>query len=94
MNINRWRGQVQLPPADNADANPPTKTTVGGLDADLYDFSGPAAAAVMATSDPAAAASDAATTAETSAVAATGAATGIVVTPVGGSAELTAVPGT
>jgi hypothetical protein len=40
-NINRWRGQVQLPPLDNADPQAPAKVIVGGDEADLYDFTGP-----------------------------------------------------
>jgi hypothetical protein len=44
MNLNRWRGQVQLQPTDNVDGDPPTKTVVGGIDSELYDFAGPTSA--------------------------------------------------
>jgi hypothetical protein len=42
MNINRWRGMVQLAQADSPDANPPAKITVAGIDSELYDFPGSA----------------------------------------------------
>jgi len=43
-NLNRWRQQVGLPPVANESEVTPQKTTVGGMEAKVYDFTGPAAA--------------------------------------------------
>jgi hypothetical protein len=42
-NLNRWRQQVGLPPVKDEKEVTPEKATVGGLDAKVYDFTGPAA---------------------------------------------------
>ena len=42
-NINRWRQQVGLAPLADANAVTPEKATVGGAEAKVYDFTGPAA---------------------------------------------------
>jgi hypothetical protein len=39
-NINRWRGFVELPPIDDADAVKPQPITVAGAPATLYEFAG------------------------------------------------------
>jgi hypothetical protein len=41
-NINRWRQQVGLGPISNESEVTPEKTTVGGVEAKVYDFTGPA----------------------------------------------------
>ncbi|WP_428940784.1 hypothetical protein [Fontivita pretiosa] len=40
-NINRWRGQVGLPPIKQGDPQPVEQLTVGGADAAKYDLVGP-----------------------------------------------------
>jgi len=40
-NVNRWRGQVGLPPVSDPSSAPPQQTTVGGNAAALFDFTGP-----------------------------------------------------
>jgi len=40
-NINRWRGQVGLPPIKQGDPQPVEQLTVGGADAARYDLVGP-----------------------------------------------------
>jgi hypothetical protein len=42
-NINRWRQQVGLEPLTDEKAVTPESTKVGGVDAKVYDFTGPAA---------------------------------------------------
>ena len=42
-NINRWRQQVGLPPVADEKEVTPEKTTVGGMEAKVFDFTGPAA---------------------------------------------------
>lgn len=44
-NINRWRGQVGLPPVTGETGAPPLHLTVGATQADVYDFTGPASTA-------------------------------------------------
>jgi len=44
-NINRWRQQVGLPPVKDEKEVTPEKTTVGGAEAKVYDFTGAAAGA-------------------------------------------------
>lgn len=41
-NLNRWRQQVGLDPVADENAVTPQKTTVGGAEAKVYDFTGPA----------------------------------------------------
>src|SRR5205085_4021034 len=41
-NLNRWRQQVGLNPVGNESEVTPEKTTVGGTEAKVYDFTGPA----------------------------------------------------
>ncbi len=43
MNINRWRGQVGLPPTEDLSLNTPVKLAVGSQQVDLYDITGPVA---------------------------------------------------
>jgi hypothetical protein len=43
-NINRWRGQVGLPPAENENAHKPEQLTLEQGPALVYDFQGPEAA--------------------------------------------------
>jgi hypothetical protein len=40
-NVNRWRGQVGLPPVTDSSASPPQQTSVGGNAAASFDFTGP-----------------------------------------------------
>ena len=42
-NLNRWRQQVGLEPLTDENAVTPEKTKVGGVEAKVYDFTGPAA---------------------------------------------------
>jgi hypothetical protein len=42
-NLNRWRQQVGLPPVKDEKEVTPEKATVGGAEAKVYDFTGPAA---------------------------------------------------
>jgi hypothetical protein len=42
-NLNRWRQQVGLEPLTDEKAVTPEQTKVGGVDAKVYDFTGPAA---------------------------------------------------
>jgi hypothetical protein len=42
-NLNRWRQQVGLPPVKDEKEVTPDKATVGGAEARVYDFTGPAA---------------------------------------------------
>lgn len=42
-NLNRWRQQVGLPPVTDEKEVTAEKTTVGGLEAKVFDFAGPAA---------------------------------------------------
>jgi hypothetical protein len=41
-NINRWRGMVELPPIKESDPQPSKTISVGGNEATLFDFVGPA----------------------------------------------------
>ena len=43
-NLNRWRQQVGLPPVKDEKEVTPEKATVGGSEAKVYDFTGPAGA--------------------------------------------------
>ena len=43
MNINRWRGQIGLPPTEDLTLNTPVKLAVGSQQVDLYDITGPVA---------------------------------------------------
>ena len=44
LNLNRWRGEVGLPPVSGADVKDVPETQVGGRSWKVYDFSGPAGA--------------------------------------------------
>ena len=41
-NINRWRGEAGLEPVNDPSAVQPERTQVGGADAAIFDFAGPA----------------------------------------------------
>ena len=43
-NLNRWRGQVGLPPTENADAHPARELKIAQGPVDVLDFEGPAGA--------------------------------------------------
>jgi hypothetical protein len=40
-NVNRWRGQVKLPPTNDANAHPPQEVTLAQGPAAVRDFAGP-----------------------------------------------------